>query len=214
MRVFFAVWPPESVRTSLWRALAPLREAAPDVRWVPPERYHVTLRFLGDVAATAVPRLTGAAEALAPEPAFPARLTRTGVFPARGIPRVYWVRVRADPLRHLRHLLDEALAKRGFPAGGDRFSPHLTIGRARRTGRGARRGWGRPGGRARPRETSADFVVHAVHLVRSELFPTGPRYDNIHAVRLTTRPEGAGAVFGTGGVVDEASRCSREWPES
>ena len=212
MRVFFAVRPPEPVRTSLWRALAPLRAAAPDVRWVPQDRYHVTLRFLGDVAAPEVPRLTEAAEALAPEPAFPARLTRTGTFPARGIPRVYWVGVRADPLRHLRHLLEEALAKRGFPGRGDRFSPHLTIGRARRPGRGAEPGRGGPHGRVPLRGACAEFVVDAVHVVRSELFPTGPRYANIHAVRLSTCGRGAGAVFGSGGGVDESSRYSRKWP--
>ena len=190
MRLFFAVWPPEALRIRLWRALAPLREAAPDVRWVPPERYHITLRFLGDVAPPVVPRVTAAAETLAREPVFPARLTRTGTFPRRGVPRVYWVGVRSGPLQPLRRRLDEALARRGVRGGDDRFSPHLTIGRSR----GRRRGSVRSG-RRHPdpelRETCSDFVVDAVHLVRSELFPTGPRYANIHCVELSTSQRGA-----------------------
>lgn len=192
MRLFFAVWPPESVRIGLWRALAPLREAAPDVRWVSPKRYHITLRFLGDVAPPVVPRLTAAAEALAPEPVFPARLTRTGTFLRRGVPRVYWVGVRADPLRRLRHRLDEALATNGVRRGNDRFSPHLTIGRPRRGRRGnTRSGRGRPEAASEQCEVCTDFVVQAVHLVRSELFPTGPRYANIHRVKLSTSRIGA-----------------------
>ena len=192
MRLFFAVWPPEAVRVRLWRALAPLREAAPDVRWVSPERYHVTLRFLGDVAPSVVPRLTAAAEALAPEPAFPARLTRTGTFPRRGVPRVHWVGVRADPLRRLRHRLDEALATKGVRRDRDRFSPHLTIGRPGRGRRGhTRSGQGTPEAASEQCEVCTDFVVRAVHLVRSELFPTGPRYANIHRVKLSAGQGGA-----------------------
>ena len=192
MRLFFAVWPPEALRIRLWRALAPLRKAAPDVRWVPPERYHITLRFLGDVAPAVVPRLTAAAELLAPAPAFPARLTGMGTFPSRGVPRVYWVGVRARPLRPLRRCLDEALARKGVRQGDDRFSPHLTIGRSRGGRRGSvRSGQGRPEAGSELPEACTDFVVQTVHLVRSELFPAGPEYANIHCVKLSTSQGGA-----------------------
>lgn len=185
MRLFFAVRPPEAARLRLWRALAPLREAAPGVRWTAQEGYHITLRFLGDVAAPRVPRLAAAAEALKPESAFPARLTHTGTFPPRGIPRVYWIGVRADPLIRLRKRLDAALAGAGVPRDDRRFAPHLTIGRARR-GRSA----GLPSTRREPGPAAeAEFIVRAVHLVRSELFPAGPRYANVHKVMLSTSGE-------------------------
>ncbi len=47
MRLFVAVWPAEPVR----RALSGARPTAatPDLRWVPPVNWHVTLAFLGDV---------------------------------------------------------------------------------------------------------------------------------------------------------------------
>lgn len=47
MRLFVAAWPPEPVRERL-RALP--RPALDGARWVPEERWHVTLRFLGEVA--------------------------------------------------------------------------------------------------------------------------------------------------------------------
>ena len=182
-RLFFAVWPPEEVRERLWDSLAPLRDATTGVRWIPPRRYHVTLRFMGDVAAALFPRLVRAAEALSPEPAFRACLTGNGTFPRRGVPRVYWVGLQADPLVRMRNLLDRALAQEGIAAERRVFKPHLTVGR---TMRGGTPGWRRRGGsRQSELSTGAEwFDIEAVHIVQSTLFPEGPRYANVHGVTL------------------------------
>lgn len=49
MRLFVAVWPPPSVVDVMGEAVGTLsaRHGA-DLRWVPPARWHVTLRFLGE----------------------------------------------------------------------------------------------------------------------------------------------------------------------
>lgn len=182
-RIFFAVWPPETVRQRLWNSLAPLRDAAPGVRWIPPDRYHVTLRFMGDVDDASLPRLVRAAEALASEPPFRARVAGNGTFPRRGVPRVHWVGLKADPLVRLRDLLDRELASEGFAAERRAFRPHLTIGRTKR----GRLPAGTQGGRQRKVELSPGaewFRVEAVHIVQSRLFPDGPRYANVHGVAL------------------------------
>ena len=177
------MWPPEEVRERLWDSLAPLRDATTGVRWIPPRRYHVTLRFMGDVAAALFPRLVRAAEALAPEPPFRASLTGNGTFPRRGVPRVYWVGLQADPLVRMRDLLDRELAREGFAAERRVFKPHLTIGR---TMRGPASVWPGPGGSGR-RELgigTESFGIQTVHIVQSRLFPDGPRYANVHGVAL------------------------------
>ncbi len=184
LRLFFALWPPEQVRRRLWRSIEPMRHAVDGVRWVPPERYHLTLRFLGDVPAELVEDLVAAAQALEAEKPFRATLGSVGAFPRRASPRVYWVSVKARPLPRLGELLDAALLARGFPARKRRFQPHLTVGRARP--RGSTRPLQReqamlPG----PGAASLAFDVRAIDLVRSELFPTGPRYANIHRVVLS-----------------------------
>lgn len=185
-RVFFAVWPPEMVRERLWHALAPLRDATPGVRWIPPDRYHVTLRFMGDIDDASLPRLVRAAEALASEPPFRARLTGNGTFLRRGVPRVHWVGLKADPLVRVRDLLDRGLACEGFVGERRAFRPHLTIGRPKR----GRLPAGTRGGRHREVELSLGaewFRVEAVHIVQSRLFPDGPRYANVHGVALKGR---------------------------
>lgn len=153
---------------------------------MPPERYHMTLRFMGDVPSDRVEDLVAAAQPLEAEQPFRATLGNVGAFPRRARPRVYWVAVKARPLARLCELLDAALLARGFPARGRHFQPHLTLGRARR------RGSTPPLQRERAMQPLSDagslaFDVHAIDLVQSELFPTGPRYANIHRVVLSGR---------------------------
>ncbi len=188
LRLFFAIWPPHELRERLWGSLASLRRARPGVRWVPPERYHVTLRFLGDTSAALLPSLKLAADSLGHEGAFRIGLTGTGVFPPRGAPRVYWVGLTPGPLTRMRRALDQALAREGIAPGRRAFKPHLTVGRTRRAGvaQGAAPDIGGGGSAA---VLSEDFGVGALHLVRSELFPGGPSYANIHKVVLSGRQE-------------------------
>ena len=180
LRLFFAVWPPHGVRERLWRSLATARKSASGVRWVPPECLHITLRFLGETSGEALPRLVSAANSLKCTAPFEVTLAGTGTFPRRGSPRVYWVGVRAAALRPLREGLDRALAEEGIERDDRTFSPHVTVGR-----RGHRRAEG--GSRAARTFANAvadglEFKVAALHLVRSELFPGGPRYANVHKV--------------------------------
>src|SRR5437867_10908588 len=59
MRVFVAVWPPESVVATV---VSLLRPELPAVRWTTRDQWHVTLRFLGavDSATVVVDALTPA----------------------------------------------------------------------------------------------------------------------------------------------------------
>lgn len=186
LRLFFAVWPPDEVRDRLWSSLSGLRDATPGVRWVPRDRYHITLRFLGDVGEQMLPRLVRAAAVLAGESPFRARVHGGGTFPRRGAPRVYWLGCTADPLVRMRTLLDRALVREGIEVEGRNFTPHLTVGRTeRRPGVPRSRRTTAP---TRGADVSTDwFRVDAVHIVRSRLFPEGPRYANVHRVALMGR---------------------------
>lgn len=65
MRLFLAINFPPELREALHRAVMRLRTTAPDVRWTPPERLHLTLKFLGEQPPETVDRLKPAMDAIA-----------------------------------------------------------------------------------------------------------------------------------------------------
>ncbi|MGQ0538745.1 MAG: RNA 2',3'-cyclic phosphodiesterase [Gemmatimonadaceae bacterium] len=92
MRVFVAADPGPLLQREVYDAAAPLRAAAPGVRWVAPERLHVTLKFLGEQSADAVARLRRTlAEVAALSVPADIELSGYGAFPNFRRPRVVWM---------------------------------------------------------------------------------------------------------------------------
>ena len=150
-RLFVAARPPQAVLDQL--AALP-RPAEPGVRWVPPEQWHVTLRFLGeadpDQAAAALAGLRSP-EATAELGPVVSRLGRSVVcVPVAG-------------LDELAAAVTAATAGMGGPPEARRFRGHLTLARLRH-----RAACGVTGTRI-----SARFVVTQVELVRSVTGPSG-----------------------------------------
>ncbi|MGH9524260.1 MAG: 2'-5' RNA ligase family protein, partial [Terriglobales bacterium] len=48
MRVFVGLDIPDDIRAAIARYMDGLRNFAPDVRWVKPETFHITLKFIGE----------------------------------------------------------------------------------------------------------------------------------------------------------------------
>src|SRR5262245_39287830 len=115
-RLFVAVWPPEDVAEAL-RALG--RKDRRQVRFVPPENWHVTLRFLGEAEPDAV----GAALDDALLPAARARLG-----PAVDLLAERALVVPVQGLDELAAAVAEATAALGDPPRR-RFVGHLTVAR-------------------------------------------------------------------------------------
>ena len=112
-----------------------------DVRWVPEQNLHVTLWFLGEVAAE---RTAAIEEALQPPSElapFTIDVSGVGIFPLSGPPRILWLGIArgADSLTACYSELSARLAVLGFAPERRPYYPHITIGRVKNAGRGAAR---------------------------------------------------------------------------
>ncbi len=170
--------PPAGALTDLDRALTPLREAPGAPRWTPPERWHLTLLFLGTVPAEQVEELVAAAgPAVAATPPMSLRLAGAGRFGTRRRPQVFWTGVTGDDaaLRVLAARLAAVARRLGLRVEDRPFRAHLTLGRWRP---------GRPGDGDLPERLAGHrgpaWPVTEVELLESHLGPA-PRYDRVAA---------------------------------
>jgi 2'-5' RNA ligase len=125
MRLFVGIALPEDVRFRLSLLCAGL----PNVRWVPPENLHVTLRFIGEVDG-GVMQDVDAALAGVRAPQFSLSLAGVGHFGNGGHVRVIWAGIEKSPaLQHLRDKVESAVVRAGVPPEGQKFSPHITLAR-------------------------------------------------------------------------------------
>jgi RNA 2',3'-cyclic 3'-phosphodiesterase len=114
------------------RAVEPLRAAAGAPRWIPPDRWHLTLLFLGSTEEEVVPRLVDAAVgAVAAAPPMTLRLAGAGRFGSLRRPQVFWAGLDGDvaPLVALADRLGTAARTLRLPVEDRTFRPHLTLGR-------------------------------------------------------------------------------------
>lgn len=131
MRLFAAITPPDALRRDLDAAMG---SRDPRLRWVPPDQWHITVAFYGDVPAEVADSLLTRLERVASraEP-FHLELAQLGGFPSARRARVTYVAVSGDAAA-LRRLADRCTAagrRVGLDLEERRFHAHLTLGRSR-----------------------------------------------------------------------------------
>ncbi len=184
LRLFVALNLPKKERLRVHRASARLREEDLPVRWIDPENYHVTLKFLGDVRQERMAEVEEIVQRVAGStPQFDMTLAGFGAFPTVRRPRVVWLGVAASAeLRCLKQDLEWGLADAGFEAETRAFHPHLTLGRANANGgAGQFRGFDDV---LAGMEFEGRSTVHSLDLMRSHLFREGARYSVVSSAKL------------------------------
>jgi len=113
--------------------LAGIRGGLPGARWIDPEDYHLTLRFIGDIDTVMADAV---AEGLArvSRAGFALRLADIGTLGTRK-PRAIVARAEASaPLVELQAQHERIVQRAGLPPEGRKFTPHVTVARLRRVG--------------------------------------------------------------------------------
>lgn len=165
-----------------------ISEAVDDIRLVPPENLHVTLKFIGPCDWARVPDLLDSIRNAAAYLPLHIRIGGVGAFPSVGSARVIWVGAadREGRIDKVYGNIEKGALKCGVPEEKRRYRPHVTIGRARK----------RPV--IVPRDLTDKFErellleVNDIVLFKSDLKPTGAVYSIVERVGRTDRPEGKG----------------------
>ena len=184
MRLFLAINLPASVVTAIDHEVDALRAAAPTVRWVPADKWHLTVRFIGEQPLERVAPIREAIDAAtARHASAPLAIRGVGAFPNFRRARIVWVGVAPDPrLEMLHHDIESACVALGMEHEGRPFRPHVTIGRVPNgVDEGTLRALSRA---ARTVRYSEVIDAASVDLMASELAPDGPRYRLLHSSPL------------------------------
>ncbi len=125
MRLFVALNIPHALRERLAWMAGGLQGA----RWVPPENYHLTLRFIGDLPGWQAGDMDTALAAIR-APGFALTLAGIGTQQKAGrITAVYARAERSPALEHLHSKIETALTRAGLERERRRFAPHVTLAR-------------------------------------------------------------------------------------
>jgi 2'-5' RNA ligase len=165
-RLFVAVWPPDEVAAEL---AALHRKDQRGVRFVRPENWHITLRFLGEARVDEVVAALDGVE-LAPArarlgPAVDVLEERALVVPVAGVDAI------------ARTVIDATRDIGARPP--KRFVGHLTVARVKARA---------PMPRALGSLITAEFDIEEVALVQSRLHPDGARYETVHTWPVPSSP--------------------------
>jgi len=152
MRLFVALDIDSAIRRRIAEFRDQMRAHAPDVRWVNPETFHITLQFLGetqklDEIKRALQTVRGSV--------IPLAFRGTGFFPDPKAPRVFWVGIVSDEtLQQLANAIGEVLRPFDFKRDDGPFTPHLTLARS---------------GSGRPQPVRGEQPAAGLRAVRSKL---------------------------------------------
>jgi RNA 2',3'-cyclic 3'-phosphodiesterase len=125
VRLFVGLDLPWEIRESL----ADLATGIAGARWVPPENYHMTLRFIGEVPSHRAEEIDAALAALRGR-RFSLSLAGVGTFDRGGRAVSLWVGVERCPaLDHLQAKIETALQRAGLEPERRRFLPHVSLAR-------------------------------------------------------------------------------------
>jgi 2'-5' RNA ligase len=184
IRSFLAIELPKPILRKIEEVQGDLRLTHADVRWVNPEKIHLTLKFFGNIEESRIdPIFKSIEECIRNTFPFSIKVRGVGAFPQLKNPRVIWMGLAngREILISLQKQIEAQLEKIGFQPEDRPFHPHLTLGRMK-SSRGKDELVERM--EKHKEEEFGDLPVEKVVLFKSDLRPSGPIYTPLGEVKL------------------------------
>src|SRR3979409_1130487 len=118
------------IPAEIGQTLSDLRGGLPGARWIDPENYHVTLRFIGDIDGVAANEIASLLFRINRKP-FEVALQGLSSFGGRKPRAVVASIAPSRPLIELQAELERLMQRFGLDPEGRKFTPHVTLARLR-----------------------------------------------------------------------------------
>jgi len=129
IRLFIAL----PIPADLNEVISSVTNGLPGARWVKPESYHLTLRFVGEIDGDVADDLADELSHMIAPP-MELELDGLGFFQKRGLANNFHIRVKkSDALEHLQKKVESVCVRSGLKAEQRKFIPHITLARMKNT---------------------------------------------------------------------------------
>ena len=184
IRAFIALPLPEEIRHEFEVIQQQLIESQAEVKWESSDKFHITLKFLGDVDSAKLALLANEVQnSLGSFHKFDLSFLTLGAFPNSVKPRVVWIGTQQNEhVVRLQESVEQVCSSFGFTKEDRPFHAHITLGRVK-------------GDRNLDRLTAKlksitfkPLIARCteVHIMRSELRPSGSVYTLLNSIPLAS----------------------------
>ncbi|MGY4484172.1 2'-5' RNA ligase [Bradyrhizobium sp. LM3.2] len=119
------------IPAEIGQSLSNLRGGLPGARWIDPENYHVTLRFIGNIDGMSANEIASMLFRVDRKP-FEVKVQGLQSFGGRKPRAVVATIVPSKPLMELQAELERMMQRIGLDPEGRKFIPHVTLARLQR----------------------------------------------------------------------------------
>jgi len=134
IRAFFAIDTSEVNKDKISQVQSLLKEIDSGVKWEPKEKFHFTLKFLGNIEETILRDITvSIREEVKNFGEFKIYYSKLGCFPNMKFPRVIWIgcRTENEKIFSLSSIIENIGRDFNFDREKTKFHPHITLGRVK-----------------------------------------------------------------------------------
>ncbi len=182
MRLFVALQIQEAVRENLANIGNSFSSIDSPVRWVPPQNFHVTLKFIGSVPTEKVQAIIEALRGVSVDDRVDVCFRGLGWYLNAKTGVMLWATIEdSKSLTALATSIDRRLAVLGIPPENRSFMPHLTLARGSRDIPDSSKIALRELADKYKKHNFGSVTPEEFHLIESKTLPSGPIYSKVQS---------------------------------
>jgi RNA 2',3'-cyclic 3'-phosphodiesterase len=133
IRTFIGIFPPAELQHEMGEIQSAFKNNPSPVRWEVERKFHITMKFLGDMEPSKISDLHKILSAnLKPVKPFNIRIVNIGFFPSVRLPQIIWIGTEnSSHLIQCFQTIEDVCQSLGYQKEPRDFHPHITIGRAK-----------------------------------------------------------------------------------